>query len=399
MATAVEPQLTDGKEHTVEDVSRVSKDLMDALTSQAADIARAPGLLITNEDVRRIRRYVNTGLALPTKLEEVTHLVGGVDNGIPGLEPEAICKLYVDIQEHARSWSALETTMQKVGSDLHVFSGNLITIATHIIEFIKGLESYQTLKVGDLTPAQIEQMPAVEIMDQDSKKLPGLLALVDDLKVYIKDHSASTTRTRVGVTEFKRRLKDNIAPDVALKIRLASSKDGDEEVTRLSAEVDQLNERINQKLAEYEEYSDYKWIGFWWGPLGGAISYSIYGPKASSALSEKDSLIEQKSQLEQKIKQFNKLLSDLLAFETSLQDLKARVDGAASGVSNIESLWVLLEELVDSSYDRIKNTNNAVYLVSFVSRFQTLMTNWTSIQAQAFDLLTAFNKALDEPAA
>ncbi|MGN2411385.1 alpha-xenorhabdolysin family binary toxin subunit A [Pseudomonas syringae] len=399
MSTAVESQLTDGKEHTVEDVSRVSKDLMDALTSQAADVARAPGLLITNEDVRRIRRYVNTGLSLPTKLEEVTHLVGGVDNGIPGLEPEAICDLYVGIQAHARSWSALETTMQKVGSDLHVFSGNLISIATNVVEFIKSLDSYQTLKVGDLTPGQIEQLPPVAIMDQDSKKLPGLLALVDDLKVYIKEHSASTTSTRVGVTEFKRRLKDDIAPDVALKIRLASSKDGDEEVTRLTAEVDQLNERINQKLAEYEEYSDYKWIGFWWGPLGGAISYSIYGPKASSALSEKDSLIEKKSQIEQKIKQFNKLLSDLLAFETSLQDLKARVDGAASGVSNIESLWVLLEELVDSSYDRIKNTNNAVYLVSFVSRFQTLMDNWKSIQSQAFDLLTAFNEALNEPVA
>ncbi|RMP29930.1 Binary cytotoxin component [Pseudomonas coronafaciens pv. atropurpurea] len=90
-------------------------------------------------------------------------------------------------------------------------------------------------------------------------------------------------------------------------------------------------------------------------------------------------------------------MSDLLAFETSLQDLKARIDGAASGVSNIESLWVLLEELVESSYDRIKSTSNAVYLVSFVSRFQTLMSNWKEIQAQAFDLLTAFNNALDEP--
>lgn len=89
----------------------------------------------------------------------------------------------------------------------------------------------------------------------------------------------------------------------------------------------------------------------------------------------------------------------MLAFETSLQDLKARVDGAASSVSNIESLWVLLEELVDASYDRIKNTNNALYLVSFVSRFQTLMSNWREIQVQAFDLLTAFNNALDEPVA
>lgn len=59
----------------------------------------------------------------------------------------------------------------------------------------------------------------------------------------------------------------------------------------------------------------------------------------------------------------------------------------------------MLEELVDASYDRIKNTNNALYLVSFVSRFQTLMSNWREIQVQAFDLLTAFNNALDEPVA
>lgn len=398
MVTSVEPQFTDGEAHTVEDVGRVGKDLMNVLSGKGEGVARAPGLLITNEDVRSIRRYVNTGLSLPTKLEEVSQLVGGSDNGIAGLAPDAIAELHVGIQTHARSWSAIETNMQKVGSDLYVFSGNLITIATNVVDFIKGLESYQTLQVGDLTPAQIDQMPPVAFMDQDSKKIPGLLALVDDLKVYIKDHSASTTRTRVGVTDFKRCLKDEIAPGVALKIRLARSGNAGDEIARLTADVDQLNNRINQKLAEYEEYSEYKWIGFWWGVIGGMVSYSIYGPKATAALSEKDHLIKEKRQVELTLKKQNRLLGDLLAFETSLQDLKTRIDGAASGVSNIESLWVLLEELVESSHDRLKNTNNALYLVSFVSRFQTLLANWKEIQVQSFDLLTAFNNALEEPA-
>ncbi|KPX20756.1 putative Binary cytotoxin component [Pseudomonas syringae pv. delphinii] len=398
MVTSVEPQFTDGEAHTVEDVGRVGKDLMNVLSGKGEGVARAPGLLITNEDVRSIRRYVNTGLSLPTKLEEVSQLVGGSDNGIAGLAPDAIAELHVGIQTHARSWSAIETNMQKVGSDLYVFSGNLITIATNVVDFIKGLESYQTLQVGDLTPAQIDQMPPVALMDQDSKKIPGLLALVDDLKVYIKDHSASTTRTRVGVTDFKRCLKDEIAPGVALKIRLARSGNAGDEIARLTADVDQLNNRINQKLAEYEEYSEYKWIGFWWGVIGGVVSYSIYGPKATAALSEKDHLIKEKRQVELTLKKQNRLLGDLLAFETSLQDLKTRIDGAASGVSNIESLWVLLEELVESSHDRIKNTNNALYLVSFVSRFQTLLVNWKEIQIHSFDLLTAFNNALEESA-
>ncbi|KEZ72324.1 toxin, partial [Pseudomonas syringae pv. syringae FF5] len=115
MVTTVEPQFTDGEAHSVEEVSRVSKDLMDALTSRGAEVARAPGLLITNEDVRRIRRYVNTGLELPTTLDEVSQLTGGQGNGIPGLGAEAIVELYLGIQAHARSWSAIETAMQKVG--------------------------------------------------------------------------------------------------------------------------------------------------------------------------------------------------------------------------------------------------------------------------------------------
>ncbi len=85
MVTTVEPQFTDGEAHSVEEVSRVSKDLMDTLTSRGAEVARAPGLLITNEDVRRIRRYVNTGLELPTALDEVSQLTGGRTTAFPAL--------------------------------------------------------------------------------------------------------------------------------------------------------------------------------------------------------------------------------------------------------------------------------------------------------------------------
>lgn len=399
MSSAAVSNLTDGKPHSVEEVSQVTGSLLDIVAGRTPDVGRAPGLLITNEDVRRIRRYVSTGLALPTQLEEVRHLLGNQNIDVPGLQPQAIVRLYTDIFEHAKSWSELETDMRKVGSDLYVFAGNLITIAESMVEFIKGMDAYQTLQISDLTAEQLLAMPPVELVEGDRKRIPGLLSLVDDLKVHIKDHSASTTRTRVGVSAFSRKLKDQVAPAVALKIRLAGSLNTDEKKTKLTEEVSRLNELINQKVDEYEEYCDYKWIGFWWGAVGGVISLSIYGPKATAALEEKDRLIAQKQQAEKTIQQLDKLLSEFMAFETSLQDLKTRIDGASSSVSNIESLWVLLEELIDSSYDRIRNTHNGLYLVSLVSRFQTLISSWQQVRTQAFDLLTAFNKALEEPAA
>lgn len=393
-------QSPDVNENPTDDqLSQLGKDYFGLFSGKAPESERDPGLLVTNEDVRRIRRYVKTGLELPTDLEEVRQLLGGQESDIPGLEAEAIQTLYRGINGHARSWSPIEDDMKKVGSDLNVFAGNLITTSQELVAFIKGLESYQQRQVGDLTPEEIDRLPPVAILPEDQQKVPALLGLVNDLKGYINEHSASTQRVKGSVAMFKDNLKDTIAPSVSLKVQLISSNNTNEIISRLNADIALLNERINQKIAEYEEYSKYKWIGFWWGPIGGGISYSIWGPKAARVLREKDALVAEKRELEKQVEQYNRLLSSLLSFQTSLQDLQTRIDGASSSVANIESLWVLLEELVDSSYRKLDGITNAMYLVSFVSRFKTVISNWEDIRKQSWDLLTAFNNVLEEPAA
>lgn len=389
-------QPDDEKQPTADEISRVSKDYMSALSGTGPHVQRDPGLLITNEDVRSIRRYVNAGLELPVELNQVRQLLGDYDSSIDGLEPEAIQVLYQALNSHAKKWSPIESEMKQVGSDLKVFSGNLIVTAQAIVSFITGLESYQTRQVGNLTPEEIDQLPEVELVPGDKERIPALLSLVNDLKEYIQRYSTSTTEVKKSISGFKKDLKDELAPSVGLKIKLASSSGASGRIVQLNAQVASLNERINQKVEEYDEYSQYRWIGFWWGPIGGAISLSIYGPKAAAARKEKDRLIEEKRTLEQEILRLNRLLSSLLGLETSLQDLKIRIDGASGSASNLESLWILMKDLVDSSHDRLETVTNAMYLVSFVSRFKTVISNWTDIQKQAGDLLTAFNQVLEE---
>lgn len=384
---------------TDDQLSQIGMDYFGLFSGDSPETERDPGLLITNEDVRRIKRYVKTGLELPTDLEQVRQLLGGQNSEIKGLEAEAIQELYLGINDHAKSWSPIERDMKAVGSDLNVFASNLITTSGEIVGFIKGLESYQQRQVGDLTPDEIDKLPPVALLPGEEQKIPALLGLVNDLKGYIGEHSASTQRVKNGVGTFKDMLKGTIAPGVSLKVQLIASADTDETIKQLTAQVELLNTRINEKLAEYESYSDYKWYGFWWGPIGGGISWSIYGPKAKQALREKDQLVAEKRTLEQQIEQLNRLLSSMLSLQTSLQDLQVRIDGAASSVSNLESLWVLLEELVDSSYGKLDGITNAMYLVSFVSRFKTVISNWEDIKKQSWDLLTAFNNVLDEPVA
>jgi len=384
---------------TDEELSQIGKDYIGLFSGESPESHRDPGLLITNEDVRRIKRYVKTGLELPTDLEQIRQLLGDQDSDNGGLEAEAIQTLYLGINNHAKSWNPIERDMKEVGSDLNVFATSLITTGQVLVDFIKGLDSYNQRPVGDLTPEEIDQLPPLPLLPGDAQKIPALLGLVDDLKGYIGEHRASTVRVKEGITTFKDILTSDIAPSVSRKAQLLASNNVGEEIDELKAKIVDLNYRIDEKITQYEEYAKYKWAGFWWGPIGGIISLSIWGPEAAQALTDKDNMVRQKRALERQIEQFNRLLSSMLGFQTSLQDLQIRIDGATSSASNLEGLWVLLETLVNSSYGKLDGITNAMYLVSFVSRFQTVIANWEGIKKQSWDLLTAFNNVLDEPVA
>lgn len=383
------------KSYNDDDVIDVSKAFIAVVSGDEPTVKRDPGLIITNEDVRQIQAYIKTGLALPVDVQHVRRLLGDYDSGIKGLEPEAIRDLYQVIQSHCQSWAPLEAGMKQVGGDLNVFAGNMVVTAQQIVEYVKALESYQSLKVDDLTPAQIAQLPPVALVPGEENKLPVLVELFDELRGYLSDHSASTTQLKGGVSVFKDMLKLVIAPNVSGKVKLASSDATTDEVVRLNQELTQLTERIDQKADEYSTYVGYAWIGVWWGPVGVAITGSIYGVKAETVRKEKNALIETKRGVEKQLMELNRLLGLLRTLETDLEELEGRISGATSGLANLESWWVLTAQLVDSSRDRVKQLNNATYLAILVSRFSVIASNWTDIRKQSLDLLTAFNKALE----
>lgn len=382
--------------YTPDDVMTATRNFMNVVSGNEPQSERDPGLILTSEDVRQIRRYIKAGLELPLELSQVRQSLGNYDSSVRGLEPAAIRDLYQEIHNHASSWSPIEQNIKKVGSDLNVFAGSLIEPSRLLVENIQALASYQQLQIKDLTPEQIDKLPPVELVPGDRKKLDSLGVLFDEMSACITRHGTSTGKVKEGVSVFKNVLRDEIATNVNRKANLASSREANEEVARLNAEVAQLNERIEQKAGEYSRHCRDAWIGVWWGPIGAAISGSIFGPKATRALREKNALIEQKRELEKKLDRLNRLLASLIALETNLQDMRIRVDGAISGVSSLESLWLLLSELIESSRSKLMDLDNATALIILVSRFKTIISNWTDIKKQSYDLLTAFDKALND---
>lgn len=380
--------------YTLDEMLMASGNFMKVASGQETQVARDAGLILTTEDVRQIRAYVSSGLALPTNPQQVRKLLGNYSSGISGLAPEDIRDLYAMIKAHCQTWAPLESDIRKVGSDLYVFSDSLLETARTIVEFITGLESYQILKVADLTPEQIDALPPVALAPNDRQKIPVLMSFFEELKTLLQEHSASTTRVKAGVGEFKNTLSSSIAPDVSLKVQLSNSADTSREVARLNGELAILTQRIDQKTAEYGEYVKYALIGVWWGPIGAAITGSIYGIKAENVRKEKNELIESKRRIEEQLMKLNHLLGLLRTLETNLQDLEGRIDGATVGISGLESIWVLLEELVKSSENRVARLKSATYLAVVVLQFNVVISNWTNIKKQSLELLTAFDNAI-----
>lgn len=383
---------------TAEEFNSLTADFMGAVSGTLNGVERGPGLLVTNDDIRKIKRYVNAGLALPTDANEIERLYKYNQLKISGLYSADMQVFYQNMKNHASSWLPLESSMKAVGSDLHVFADNFNSSSSSIINYLTSLPGYISGigKIGGLTPEEIDNLPEIQLTGDEKQKIPVLLELIDELKTVIVEHSKSTQTTKAKITQFKDEITKSLKPALGLKIALCNSHNFNDEIKQLNERLDILNQRIDEKHAEIDQYSQSKW----WGLLGGAVGFivtsTIYGSKAQRARNELDLLITERREIEAKIATTNSVLASLRTFETSLQDLQVRVEDAAGSSSNLESLWELIQAYVDASCKRLDGVTNAMYLVSFVSRLTTMTQNWLEIKKQAGDLLTAFNNATSD---
>jgi len=382
---------------TAEQLNSLTSDFMGAVSGTLEGVEREKGLLITNDDIRKIKRYVNAGLKLPIEINEIEQIYKFDQVSITGLTSADMQILFLPMRSHAASWSPLESNMKKVGSDLHVFADNFTSNSQSIIKYLEGLPSYisGTGKVGDLSPEEIDNLPEIRLTEGEKQKIPALLELVEELKTVITEHSASTKTTKDQISEFKLEI-DALKSKLGLKVALCNSHSFDKKIEQLNDDLKLHNDRIDQKLAEIGEYSKNKWWGVIGGVFGFLVSSTIYGAKANKARNELEQLTTKRREIESEIATTNTVLASLLAFETSLQDLLLRIEDAAGSSSNLESLWQLIQTYVESSSKKLVDVTNAMYLVTFATKLITMMDNWSAIKKQAGDLLTAFNNATSD---
>ncbi|WP_341522587.1 alpha-xenorhabdolysin family binary toxin subunit A [Pseudomonas sp. G.S.17] len=379
-------------ELTVERLNEISTHYINTRTRRETSAGRSPGLLVTDTDVRAIKRYVASALELPCELAQVKKFLGYEVAGVPGLEPMEMQNLHQSVKRHAHGWPAIESGMKAVGSDLVVFSDALKSSGQTLISFIEGLEGFQNAigVVGDVDALDMAGHPRMELTARDKSRAPTLLALVEDMRIVIRECSRTTTQVSSGISSFKTELKTRIAPAVGLTLTLMQRHRKDSALADLNQELDELNRQIQQHADSFEDFLERQW-----SLLSFAGSLLIPGAEASPQ-TQLEALLARKREVQKEIRHNHALIAALLSLQTDVQDLGLRMSAAASGASNLESLWILVLAYIDSSARRLSHMDDAVYLVVFVARLKAMIQCWVEIRKHSQDLLTAFNHAVAE---
>ena len=351
---------------------------------------REPGLIVSETDVWTIRRYVASALELPSGLDEVRQVLGYEVADIAGLEPADFQDLYQAVQCHARAWPGLETGIKHVGTDLVYFSDALRSSGETLITFVEGLEGYRNAigVLGDLTSGTTEHQPVLEWTVRDRNRKATLDALLDDLRSIIADCSRSTAHVNAGLSAFKRELKTRIGPSLGLKLTLIRRNNRDLRLADLNTELEALNREIQAQSDSFEDFLQRQWC------LASFAHGLVFPDGQAPQQTRLELLMAQKRELVTRIRQDHALLASLAQLQTMVQELRIRVDAAASGASNLESMWILIQTYIDGSARRLHNMTDATFLVVFVARLRSMILSWSQIKQHSQDLLTAFNNAI-----
>lgn len=370
--------------------SDVPTRYVQALAGKTESAPGEAGLIVSHSDLRAIRRYVASALELPQGLAQVRQWLGYEVADIAGLEPSDFDDLHHAVRCHARSWAGLETNIKDVGTDLVYFSDALRSSGETLIHFVEGLEGYRNAvgMIGDLPPEAVAHLPSVDWSARDKNRKPTLDALVEDLRIVITDSSRSAAAVNTGLSAFKQELHSHIGPCLGLKMTLIRRNNRDLRLAELNAELDELNREIQTQSDSFEDFLQQHMS------LASFAQALLLPEQPAPQVTRLEMLMARKRRLVAQLRQDHALLASLAHLQTILQDMRVRVDAAAVGASNLESLWILIKTYIDGSARRLHNMTDATFLVVFVARLRSMILSWSEIKAHSHGLLVAFNNAI-----
>ncbi|ELY5260182.1 pore-forming cytotoxin subunit YaxA [Yersinia enterocolitica] len=385
-------------------LNELPKVVLDFITGEQTGVARSGGIF-TKEDLINLKLYVRKGLSLPTQQDEVEAYLGYKKIDVAGLEPKDIKLLFDGIHNHALNWNDVEQAVLQQSLDLDMAAKNIISTGNEIINLINQMPITVRVKtmLGDITDQQLEN---ITYESADHEVASALKDILDEMKVDINRHQATTANVRKKVSDYRITLTggelssgekvNGLEPQVKTKYDLMEKNNMRKSIKELDEKIKEKRDRIEQLKKDYDKFVGLSFTGAIGGIIAIAITGSIFGAKAENARKEKNALIAEVAELEKKVSSQRALQTALEALSLSFSDIGIRMVDAESALNHLDFMWLSVLNQITESQTQFAMINNALRLTSFVNKFQQVITPWKSVGDSARQLVDIFDEAIKE---
>lgn len=380
----------------VDEAARAPVTLFEYSASNPTDSERAPGLILTKEQLKNIKRYEVTGLALPIELNNVINYLGyttGADRGLEAVDFQSTFKL---IHTHASSWNPLRVDLISVGHKLQLFAGEMEIHDETMKDIRNDIRAFNIRTAEDVRRFETDrgdQFVGIEIDASDMTTLREVDYYLKRIIESIKQQEADANGIKVRLDAFASTLSLQVRPALQLKLRLIDNNTLSDEIKVLNDIIEQRAKDIDEKTKEYNDAVK--------DSLGHAskftlpsLAMAIYvGVEAERIRKERNALRGEQIRDIAAMQTKNRILGSLNRVRLDLQDLDLIVIDADIATKNLVTVWNKLHYYAEASLQKVELVNDAETARQFFNAFAQVATPWTTIKKDANILLTVFAQA------
>ncbi|RMR54601.1 MULTISPECIES: alpha-xenorhabdolysin family binary toxin subunit A [Pseudomonas syringae group] len=368
-------------------------------------VTRAPGLILTKEQIINLKKYELAGLALPIELEDIIVYLGYSKGAGAGLEPEDFLKSFNLIHRHARRWSPLRTDLLGIGSKLKVFAGKMLVYGQSMEEINgdvragKIVDHHQIKTLEDVKRLSVElgkDFPGIELDENDKEITQEIGSHLTDILDLITANLADAQTIKKELDQFGLDLSLHVGPEIQRKMVAIDNSSLPADVAKLILDIEQRAKDIDEKNKEYKTVVQQSLNSVSSLNIVGLALGIYFGVEAENVRGARNELMAQQTADIDTLQDKNTILGSLSRVKFNLQNLATIVVDADVATKNLITVWNKLFLFIEASAVSASEINDALSLRQFMNHFRQVVHPWKTIEVDSDALLNVFKEADEE---
>lgn len=349
------------------------------------------GLTLSREHIVTLNQYVRYVTGLPTETASLVPWLGYAQISEPVLSVNAMRATFVNLNSHAREWSALSDECKKLSAELGARARTINTTGEGVLQ-----ECERTKALGKQREKWqlVEFQTPVALDAADKAIVSGLVSYMEVIKDDVDVFHGRVTAVRQQTEAFRDRARFDLLSEVNIKTDAITRHQNNGAADALRQELAALDKDIENLNKQYDEYVKLAVSGLAAGPLGAVITGSIYGAKAEKIRKERNKVQKERKALSAQLTAAVNLEGRLQLLRTNMDELTSRLEEVVTASSHLQTAWQTIGTYIEVSIEKLERMNDSRQLGIFIIHFKNFLSQWSVIESCSIRMTRVFDDSL-----